>query len=260
MSRCMWPNGGFTEPKFYKDVASGFRWTSAFGLRTHPVTGAPSTFHYGLDMIGWSVIQSPVNGVVTFAAYNGGAGNEVRIKEDGTGDVFRLLHNSRFLIRKGDRVTQGQNVAIMGTTGSSTGVHCHEETRPGGGAAVNPIDYYRRRNASTPSGGGGKPVVPPKKRKKDDMTTAVVYIATGADKDRLGAIVDLAHGIFEPFGWFPVSYADNLNIAFNGEKAGPVTKGHYDALKAAAARKAAALGKVFVDIDDADVPKLNAEA
>lgn len=149
----LWPNGGLTPPVFYRNASSGFRWTSAFGMRAHPVTGAPETFHYGLDMIGWSIIIAPVTGVVTFAGYNGGAGNEVRIREDGTGDVFRLLHNRELWVKTGQRVGQGQQVAVMGTTGSSTGVHCHEETRPGGGAAIDPLVYYARRNGGSPAGG-----------------------------------------------------------------------------------------------------------
>jgi len=151
----LWPNGGLSSPIFYRNASSGFRWTSAFGMRTHPVTGAPETFHYGLDMIGWSIIIAPVTGVVTFAGYNGGAGNEVRIREDGTGDVFRLLHNRELWVKTGQRVAQGAQVAVMGTTGSSTGVHCHEETRPGGGNAIDPLVYYARRNGGSPAGGGG---------------------------------------------------------------------------------------------------------
>lgn len=157
----LWPNGGTTPPNYYRDVSSGFRWTSAFGVRTHPVTGALQSFHYGLDMIGWSTIVSPVNGVVTFAGYNGGAGNEVRIRAD-NGDVFRLLHNRELWVRTNQRVSQGQGVAVMGTTGQSTGVHCHEETRPGGGVAINPMTYYANANAR-PSGGGGQPIEQPKK-------------------------------------------------------------------------------------------------
>lgn len=156
----LWPNGrAATTPE-----AAGVRATSEFGWRTHPVTGQRDTFHYGLDQVGWSIIIAPVNGVVTFSGYNGGAGNEVRIREDGTGDVFRLLHNRELWVKSGQRVSQGQQVAVMGTTGSSTGVHCHEETRPGGGDAINPRDYYARRNASTPT-----PSVP----KEDDMTESI---------------------------------------------------------------------------------------
>lgn len=131
----LWPNGSTTIPRV----------TSEFGMRTHPVTGAPSTMHYGIDLIGWSTIIAPASGVVSFAGYNGGAGNEVRIRAD-NGDVYRLLHNRELWVVTGQRVAQGQGVAVMGTTGSSTGVHCHYETHPGGGAAINPRDYMARAN------------------------------------------------------------------------------------------------------------------
>ena len=164
----LWPNGGATQTP----EALGIRCTSEFGMRTHPVTGVPSTMHYGLDMIGWSIIIAPVTGVVSFAGYNGGAGNEVRIKAD-NGDVFRLLHNRELWVRTGQRVSQGQWVAVMGTTGSSTGVHCHEETRPGGGNAINPRDYYRAAN---------KPVTPTPSPEEDlPMNVALIlYVPTNS--------------------------------------------------------------------------------
>lgn len=172
--KVLWPNGGLSTPIYYREIPSGFRWTSGFGMRTHPVTGAPETFHYGLDLIGWSTIVAPVTGVVTFAGYNGGAGNEVRIREDGTGDIFRLLHNRELWVKTGARVVQGQGVAVMGTTGSSTGIHCHEETRPGGGAAIDPLVYYAARNNS-PAGGGGEPF-DPKRFLEDAMTNPLVNV------------------------------------------------------------------------------------
>lgn len=171
MTRCMWPNGGFAPPVDYRRVNTGFRWTSPFGLRTHPVTGQPTTMHYGIDTIGYTVIKSSVDGVVTFAGYNGGAGNEVRIKEHGTGDVFRDLHNSRLLVSYGMNVRQGQDIAIMGTTGSSTGIHNHHEVRPGGGAAVEPLAYYARRNPAVPAG-EVSPVTP--NTEEEDMPIIIV--------------------------------------------------------------------------------------
>lgn len=169
MSKVLWPDGT-------SGPTPAARVTSEYGMRTHPVTGRPSTFHYGIDLVGWSRIKSPVDGIVSFAGYNGGAGNEVRIRADGPnafrqGDVFRLLHNRELWVRTGQRVSQGQDVAIMGTTGSSTGVHCHEETRPGGGASINPRDYYAQANAGS-SGGGTKPPI----SEEDDMTDIMLKV------------------------------------------------------------------------------------
>lgn len=173
----IWPNGGLEFPVNYREQNFGFRWTSTFGMRTHPVTGAPETFHYGLDLIGWSIIKSPYTGVVTFAGYNGGAGNEMRIREDGTGDYVRLMHNSALWLKTGQRVTQGQDVAVMGTTGSSTGIHCHEEIHPGGGAAVDPMGYYRARNASA-AGGGSKPF-DPNTSEEEEIMLIIIAVTTG---------------------------------------------------------------------------------
>lgn len=154
----VWPNGGLTVPPAPGQASSGFRASSEYDMaRKNPVTGIVQP-HYGIDLVGFDAIISPVTGVVTFAGYNGGAGNEVRIKEDGTGDVIRLLHNRALNVRSGQRVNQGNTVAWMGSTGQSTGPHSHEETRPGGGNAINPRDWYARRNGGSPAGGGGTPI------------------------------------------------------------------------------------------------------
>lgn len=162
----LWPNGS--------SAPTPPRVSSEFGMRTHPVTGVPQTFHYGIDLVGWSIIKAPANGVISFAGYNGGAGNEVRLKAD-NGDVFRMLHNRELWVRTGQRVAQGQDVAVMGTTGSSTGVHCHFETKPGGGNAENPRNYMARANAGQPAGGGGKPVEEPPTAKEEDV---IIYRCT----------------------------------------------------------------------------------
>lgn len=152
----VWPNGSLTIPRVTSE------WDLA---RKNPVTGVVQP-HNGIDLIGFDAIISPVTGTVTFAGYNGGAGNEVRIREDGTGDVIRLLHNRALAVGTGARVSQGQTVAWMGSTGQSTGPHCHEETRPGGGVSINPRNWYASRNNSA-AGGGGTAV--PDLSKEDEM-------------------------------------------------------------------------------------------
>lgn len=143
MTGVFWPNGApaSTVPPKPGQANSGFRASSEYGRRTHPVTGKPDTFHAGIDLVGWTTILSPVDGVVTIAGWSGGYGNLVEVRRD-NGDTFRMGHNASLMVRAGQRVTARQAVAIMGTTGNSTGVHCHLETRPGGGGAtVNPRDY-----------------------------------------------------------------------------------------------------------------------
>lgn len=153
----VWPNGSLTIPRVTSE------WDLA---RKNPVTGVVQP-HNGIDLVGFDAIISPVTGVVTFAGYNGGAGNEVRIREDGTGDVIRLLHNRALNVRTGDRVQQGHTVAWMGSTGQSTGPHCHEETRPGGGNSINPRTWYSWRNSSA-AGGGSNPFNPARPTTGDD--------------------------------------------------------------------------------------------
>lgn len=209
----LWPNGKTDMPVYYRDCGScPFRWTSPFGWRTHPVTGKPETFHYGLDLVGWSTIIAPDNGVVTFAGYNGGAGNEVRIRAD-DGVVYRLLHNRELWVRTGQRVSQGQGVAVMGTTGSSTGVHCHIEVKPGGGAAVDPYTWYSNRNAGA-AGGGGTPV-PPEDKENNEMTK-IIGNGEGSQKfaDEFG-VDDIGNYFFLPGGVDGnPSWVDNIRGAW----------------------------------------------
>ena len=147
-----WPNGSLTRPR----VSSDFN-----PARKNPVTGIVQP-HNGIDLIGWADVVSPVDGTVVFAGYNGGAGNEVRIRADGptafhVGDYYRLLHHASLYVRTGERVEARQPVGRMGTTGQSTGVHCHFETHEWRlWNPVNPTDYMARANAGgTPAGGGG---------------------------------------------------------------------------------------------------------
>lgn len=145
----LWPNGSTSIPRV----------SSEYGMRTHPVTGAPSTMHNGIDLVGWSTIVAPVAGTIIYAGYNGGAGNEVRIQGD-DGNFYRLLHNRSF-IRTGGRVYQGEPVAIMGTTGSSTGVHCHFETHYQRlWNTQNPRTFMANANSGSAGEGGGA-FIPP---------------------------------------------------------------------------------------------------
>lgn len=151
-----WPNGSLTIPR----VSSEFD-----GARKNPVTGIIQP-HNGIDIVGFVDNCSPVDGTVIFAGYNGGAGNEARIRADGptafhVGDHFRLLHNARLYVKTGQRVAARQPVGRMGTTGQSTGIHCHFETHEYRlWNYVNPRDFMARANAGTPAGGGDAPFIP----------------------------------------------------------------------------------------------------
>lgn len=139
----VWPDGGTSVPRV----------SSEFSLsRRNPVTGIIQP-HRGIDLVGWSTIRAAEAGTIIYAGYNGSAGNEVRLRGD-SGTVYRYLHNSRFL-RTGGRVAQGEGIAIMGTTGQSSGVHCHWETKPGGGTAINPRDFMRGNTGGAPANVAG---------------------------------------------------------------------------------------------------------
>lgn len=108
---------------------------------------------------------------------------------------------------------------------------------------------------AVPSGGGSSSL-PSSRKKRNNMSTGVIHTNGTDDKTRKGAIVDFEAGTFSPFGWFPVSYANGVAKGFGLEGSAPVTEGHYAQIKASAAAAASAAGKLFVDINDADVPKI----
>jgi murein DD-endopeptidase MepM/ murein hydrolase activator NlpD len=121
-------------PLAFSRVSSGF---NARG-RLHPVTGKRRP-HYGTDFAAptGTPIRSVGNGVVTAAHNAGGYGLLVRIRHDG-GYESGYAHMSKILVRKGQRVKQGQTIGKVGSTGLSTGPHCHYELQLNG-RYVNPL-------------------------------------------------------------------------------------------------------------------------
>lgn len=116
--------------------------SSLFGMRTDPFTGRRAR-HSGIDYAGrdGSNIVAVASGVITFAGRRSGYGKIVEINH-GNGYVTRYAHNKENLASVGDRVTKGQPVAIMGSTGRSTGPHVHFEVLFNG-KAVDPIRYIQ---------------------------------------------------------------------------------------------------------------------
>ena len=116
--------------------------TSRFGPRYHPVTGAYQSTHAGLD-IGASYgaqIVAADGGVVTLAGVNGGYGNCVMI-DHGNGYYTLYGHMSSIAMSKGQSVSQGDTVGYVGSTGVSTGPHCHFEIRVNG-AVTDPAPWF----------------------------------------------------------------------------------------------------------------------
>lgn len=116
-------------------------WTSsAFGWRTDPISGKRD-FHEGVDLAGksGSKVSSAAAGIVTWSGRNSGYGNMIEISH-GNGYVTRYAHNKKNLVVVGDKVEKGQNIAVIGSTGRSTGPHVHFEVVHNG-KHVNPRKF-----------------------------------------------------------------------------------------------------------------------
>ncbi|HEY5970452.1 MAG TPA: M23 family metallopeptidase [Pseudoxanthomonas sp.] len=114
--------------------------TSGFGGRANPIGGG-GQFHKGIDFeadVGDPVL-SVADGVVSFAGIKGGYGNVVDV-DHGNGYITRYAHNSRLVVKVGDLVRVGQEVAKAGSTGRSTGAHVHFEVWENGNV-VNPRKF-----------------------------------------------------------------------------------------------------------------------
>ena len=114
------------------------RITSYFGGRY--IFGSYS-YHSGIDIAAsyGAAVCAADGGTVTYAGYKGSYGNLVIITHD-NGTQTYYGHNSSLTVSVGDKVYKGQQVARAGSTGRSTGVHCHFEIRVGG-TSVNPLSY-----------------------------------------------------------------------------------------------------------------------
>ncbi|MCJ2183621.1 M23 family metallopeptidase [Novosphingobium sp. 1949] len=116
------------------------RISSTFGFRRDPFTGG-GAFHAGIDFpapIGTPIFAA-AQGRVTYAGPRSGYGNCVEI-DHGNGLVTRYGHLSKWSVRVGEKVTTGERIAAMGSTGRSTGSHLHFEVRVNG-QAVNPRPF-----------------------------------------------------------------------------------------------------------------------
>ncbi len=114
--------------------------TSGYGWRW-------GRMHKGIDIASstGTPIYAAADGVVTKASWNrGGYGKLVEMRHR-NGTITRYAHNSKILVKAGQQVRQGKTIALMGSTGFSTGPHLHFEIRPAGKGAINPIAYLPPR-------------------------------------------------------------------------------------------------------------------
>lgn len=114
--------------------------SSQFGFRTSPFTGR-RVFHEGLDIAAQYGldVHATAKGIVVFAGEKSGYGNVVTI-DHGYGYMTRYGHNSRLTVKVGDKINKGDVVAKVGSTGRSTGPHCHYEVLVNG-IPVNPLKF-----------------------------------------------------------------------------------------------------------------------
>lgn len=126
--------------KFIWPCPSSSRITSGFGGRSSPTEGASSN-HKGIDIgaATGSNILAAASGTVTISTYSASAGNYVMISHGG-GVSTVYMHCSSRLVSAGDKVSQGDVIAKVGSTGYSTGPHLHFEIR-NNGSYVNPSKY-----------------------------------------------------------------------------------------------------------------------
>ena len=129
-------SSGFLRP------ASGYI-SSPFGNRVSPFGGSIE-FHRGVDIAGSGAISAAQSGTVETATYHASYGYYVVINHGTINGVnVKTLYahmQPGLLVAPGQIVSQGQQVGVMGTTGSSTGVHLHFEVQENG-AVVNPVNY-----------------------------------------------------------------------------------------------------------------------
>jgi murein DD-endopeptidase MepM/ murein hydrolase activator NlpD len=114
--------------------------SSHFGYRNDPFTGR-TALHRGVDIAAkpGTRVLSVGPGTVAFAGYKQGYGFVVEVSHP-NGMLTRYGHNSRNLVRPGQTVAKGQPIAVIGSTGRSTGLHVHFEVERDG-KVVNPMRY-----------------------------------------------------------------------------------------------------------------------
>lgn len=113
------------------------RIVSGFGYRYYPWRG----MHTGIDITAWfgNPVRVTASGVVSYAGWKGGFGKTV-IVDHGYGLQTLYGHNSKLLVRAGQKVTKGQIISEIGATGFATGPHCHYQINKNG-FPINPTGY-----------------------------------------------------------------------------------------------------------------------
>ena len=143
------PTGGTSSNDYYIPSSASWlvpckysRFSSPFGWRIHPVH-KDWRFHYGVDLgaAKGTPIKATRSGKVTLATYSSSAGYYVKIDHgDGFSSVY--MHMTHYIVKKGDKVEQGEVIGYVGSTGTSTGNHLHFGIIYKG-EYVNPAKYIK---------------------------------------------------------------------------------------------------------------------
>jgi murein DD-endopeptidase MepM/ murein hydrolase activator NlpD len=125
-----------------RPIRSGWQ-SSSFGSRIDPISGKRA-WHTGADFAGrkGSDILAVASGVVSWSGVKAGYGTMIEVSH-GDGLSTRYAHNQENLVTLGDLVRRGDVIALMGSSGRSTGPHVHFEVFKHG-RAVDPASYVRR--------------------------------------------------------------------------------------------------------------------
>lgn len=130
----------------YNQPFNGYIWPSK-GVLTSGYGWRWGRMHKGIDIaapVGTPILAASDGEVISAGWSSGGYGNLVRIRHF-DGSITLYAHNSRILVTRGQRVTQGQQIAAMGSTGYSTGSHLHFEIHPQSGKAINPMAFLPQK-------------------------------------------------------------------------------------------------------------------
>lgn len=127
---------------FAMPVKSSFRFTSPFGYRRDP-KGAGTRMHKGTDFAAplGTPIYATAEGVVVKAGWHRGFGRMIKIRH-AFGYQTLYAHMTKLRVKEGQRVSRGERIGDMGSTGRSTGVHLHYEVHESG-KPVNPMTFIR---------------------------------------------------------------------------------------------------------------------
>lgn len=234
----VYPNGLTTRPYV----------TDKYGPRIHPITGNAG-FHYGTDSInhpdGWN--HAPEAGTVTYAGWNGGAGIQVSIQAAGS-RLWKIKHHDSLGVSVGDWVNQGQGTGPTGTTGDSTGDHCHLELWIEG-VSTDPFAWIANHLTSM-AGEIGEPILPEElEEQEEDMSYCVLYEITdgaaGKKEEYRSGVPDNEGGILHQ------TY--NGQIFCQTEANGPLRWLEFSGVPAAVAKRAEVVKRSAKDLRDWEI-------